>query len=127
MNASKLLYHGSSVKGLKQIKPFLDKRTGIKAVFLSDERFGPMIFSLLNERHNSTVNLTTKKGKFISGRIITKKPLRKQGWLYTVQVKQKDLHPTPRLHTTIPLKVISVKKVTKEDVLKLGWKIKVKK
>ncbi len=120
-------YHGSPTKNLKILKPHYDKRLNIKAVFFSDEPYSPMRFALLKQRHTSSVNLTTKKGKFVSGKVLTQYPLLKEGYLYTLKVNLKDLKKRPRLHTKIPLKVIHVKKITKKDVLGLGWKVIVKK
>ena len=121
------MYHGSPAKGLKILKPHFDRRLKIKAVFLSDEIFGPMIFSLLKERHSSTVEYTTRRGKFITGKVITKKPLLKSGWLYTFKVEKKALYKKPRPHLKTSTPVLLVKKVTRKETLKLGWNIILKK
>ena len=63
-------YHGSPVKGLKHLKPRLDPRLNLKGVFVADEPFGPMMFSLLPDRAHSMVKYETKKGKFIKGKKI---------------------------------------------------------
>jgi len=50
----KIFYHGSTAKGLKVLKPKMDPRLGIKGVFVADEPYGPMMFSLLPNRSKST-------------------------------------------------------------------------
>ena len=81
----KLFYHGSPVKGIKILKPKLDPRLGIKGIFVADEPFTPMLFSLLPNRAKSMVNSVTKNGKFIKGEFISPLPLNETGYLYVVK------------------------------------------
>ena len=66
MIKSKLFYHGSPIKGIKVLKPKFDPRLNIKGIFIADEPFGPMIFSLLPVRAKSIVNYETKSKKWSS-------------------------------------------------------------
>jgi len=122
----KIFYHGSPVKGLKVLKPKMDPRLGIKGVFVADEPYGPMMFSLLPNRSKSAINYETKKGKFIKGEVSTSKPLNEEGWLYTVK-PSKDIiveRKPGRYHLSSAVRVEKSRRVTKEEVLKLGWKVK---
>ncbi|MBS3168568.1 hypothetical protein J4216_05555 [Candidatus Woesearchaeota archaeon] len=125
----KTFYHGSQVEGIKILKPKKDPRTKINGIFISDLPYGPMLHSLLKNRSTSNVNYTTKNKRFIKGRVITKHELNKEGYLYKIKPNKKDLtiDKEGKLYLTKPIKVESCKKITKKDVLKLGWKIKVKK
>ena len=118
-------YHGSPIKGLKHLKPRLDPRLNIKGVFVADEPFGPMMFSLLPDRAHSMVKYETKKGKFIKGKVITPQPLNKEGWLYEIQshkeiVKEKQ---TDRYYLTQETPVTKATKVTEKEILELGWEV----
>lgn len=121
-------YHGSPQKGIKVLEPKLDPRLGIKGIFVADEPYGPMMFSLLQDRAQSIVNYKTEGGKFIEGEVISQKALLEEGWLYTVDLDKEEVSERKpgRYHLTRATKVSSEKKVTKEEVLTLGWKVTIK-
>ena len=123
-----LFYHGSPVKGIKILKPKLDPRLGIKGVFIANEPFTPMLFSLLPSRAKSMVNSITKNGKFIRGEVISPFPLNEEGYLYIVKPNKKYLieRKPGKYYVKNAVKVLRVKIVKKEKVLKMGWKVKVK-
>lgn len=121
----RLFYHGSPIKGLKILKPHLDHRLGVKGLFVADEPFGPMIFALLPNRAKSLVKYKHKGGKFIEGYVITPKPLNKVGWLYSVKPSSEIVveRKPGRYYLNAPTKIVKCKKILKEEVLKLGWKV----
>ncbi len=122
---TRIFYHGSPISKLKRLEPRLDTRLGLKGVFVADEPFGPMMFALLPNRAKSTVKYVTKKRKFVEGYVITPKPLNKVGWLYSVKPEQACIveRKPGRYFLNASTKVVKCRKVTKEEVLKLGWKV----
>jgi hypothetical protein len=69
----KIFYHGSPTPDIKVSEPRLDLRLGIHGLFVADEPFGPMMFSLLPTRTYAAVNYTTKQDTFIEGSVATPK------------------------------------------------------
>ena len=126
----RLFYHGSNKKGIMVLRPKLDKRTGIKGVFLSDNKYGPMVFSLLRNRAKSSVDLKTKNNKFITGKLISDLPLNQESWLYILKPNLDHIKPYIRksgeYYLLKPYKVHRIKRVTKRQVERLGWKIKIR-
>jgi 23S rRNA pseudouridine1911/1915/1917 synthase len=120
-----IFYHGSPVKGLKYLEPRLDPRLNIKGVFVADEPFGPMMFSLLPDRAHSIIKYETKKGEFIKGKVVTPQPLNKEGWLYEVQPAKEDIkeRQADRYYLTKKTPITKSTKVTQKDVLRLGWEV----
>lgn len=125
----RIFYHGSPTPNIKVLKPRLDPRLGIEGIFVSDLIFSPMIFSLLPVRAHATVNLTTRGGKFIKGKVVTPK-INEVGWLYILEIEDDKIieeRERDKFYLTAPVKIKSSKKILKEDVLKLGWVVKIKK
>ncbi len=123
----KKFYHGSPTPNIQILEPRFDKRLGITGLFVADEPFGPMIFSLLPERFNSTVNYSTKDGKLVEGSVKTSK-INQEGWLYEVDLDDNSSiveRKAGRYHLTKPVKVSKVTKVSIKDVEVQGWKIEI--
>lgn len=121
----RVFYHGSPKEGISILKPCFDPRLKVKGLFIADEPFGPMMFALLPNRAKSTVKYTTKRNQFVEGYVITHKPLNKVGWLYSVKPSPKIIieRKPGRYYLNAPTKIVKCKKITKEEVLKLGWKV----
>lgn len=122
-------YHGSKVNNLKYLEPQLDKRLGITGVFISKDKYHPMAFSLIPNSYKTSVNTTTKDGKFIKGTITTSEDLNDIGYLYSVTINKDNVnylkpYKKESYYSTNRLKVDSMELVTKEDLTKLGWNIK---
>lgn len=121
-----IFYHGSPTSGIKVLEPRLDPRLNIEGIFVSDQPYGPMMFCLLPVRAHATVKYETKGDKFIKGTCITP-AINNYGWLYKVEADTeiiKERRPG-RWHLVAPVKVLSVRKVLKQEVLALGWNIEV--
>ena len=120
----KTFYHGSPTPNIKILEPRFDPRLEMEGLFVADEPFGPMMFALLPVRAHATVNYETVKGEFIKGKVVTP-AINDEGWLYTVIVEDDIVveRKEGRFHLTAPVKVSDVKKVTKDEVLKLGWEV----
>lgn len=123
----KVFYHGSPTPNIEILEPRFDTRLEMEGLFVADEPFGPMMFALLPVRAHAIVNYETKEGRFIKGEVVTP-AINDEGWLYTVMVGDEIIveRKKGRFHLTAPVKVSSVKKITKEEVLKLGWNIVIK-
>ena len=130
MNESKikkLFYHGSPTPNIKVLEPRLDPRLGIKGIFVDEESYAPMLFSLLPIRDRSNVNLTTKAGKFIEGTCVAE-IINDEGWLYTIEADRSTVKEceSRRYYLTASVPVMNSRKVTKKEVLALGWKVTIK-
>ena len=119
-------YHGSPTPDLVALEPRKDPRTGQKAVFVSPNVYSPEIFSLMPKRHKFTKNETTRGGEFIEGEIIGKLSLNDIGYVYTVEADPESIveQEPGSFILTAPAKVTDVRKVTKDEVLAKGWKVK---
>lgn len=122
----RIFYHGSQRKGLEVLHPQLDKRLGIRGVFLSNEPFGPMVFSLIKDRSKAHVEYKTQGGRFMDGKIIAPFELNDTGWLYTLELDPEKLNCISHgeFYSNSAAKISSCKLVTKEEVLEMQWKIK---
>ncbi len=122
----KTFYHGSPTPDIKVLEPRLDPRLGIEGLFVADEPFGPMMFSLLPVRAHAIVNYTTKDGKFIEGKVTTPQ-INEEGWLYTLEAEDHIIEQRRpgRYHLTAPVNVVKIEMITKVNVLELGWEIEI--
>jgi hypothetical protein len=123
----KIFYHGSPTPNIEVLEPRLDPRLGVEGVFVADEPFGPMMFSLLPERAHATVNWKTDNGKFIEGKVITP-VINEEGWLYTIQAESENVKEgkSGQFYLTAPASVVKVEKISKEKILNLGWKVEIR-
>jgi hypothetical protein len=122
----KTLYHGSPTGGIEVLEPRHDERLNMEGLFVADEPFGPMMFALLPVRAHATVEYETKNGKFVQGKVRTP-AINDEGWLYTLEVADemvKERKPG-RYYLEVSVPVAKTEKVTKEDVLKLGWTVEI--
>jgi hypothetical protein len=120
-------YHGSPTPNIEILEPKLDPRLGIEGVFVSDEPFGPMMFSLLPERAHAIVNWKTNNGEFIEGKVITP-VMNEEGWLYTLEAEDGIIAEGKpgQFYLTGPVKVTKIEKVSKENILKIGWQVEIR-
>ena len=121
----KIFYHGSPTSNIKILEPRVDPRLGIEGLFVADEPFGPMVFSLLPVRADAIVNYTTQDGRFIKGKVVARN-LNETGWLYTLEAEDELIveRDAGKYYLTAPVRVTKSQKILKEDILKLGWKWK---
>ena len=119
-----ILYHGSPVGGLQILEPKFDPRLGIEGIFVSDEPFGPMMFSLLPESAKADVDYQTKDGEFISG-TVQAPSFNKTGFLYTVEVPKDSIQSlqSGELFLSEPASIQGKRSVSEEEVVRLGWKM----
>ncbi|MDX1535728.1 MAG: hypothetical protein R3346_03145 [Candidatus Spechtbacterales bacterium] len=120
-----VFYHGSPIADLTTLEPQLDRRLGIRGVFLSHEPYGPMVFSLISDRSRVHVEYKTKRGQFFGGKIVAPFDLNDTGWLYKLEVDPDTITAIGHgeFYSSQSIKVCSCKKVTREDVLKMKWKV----
>lgn len=119
-------YHGSPTPNLTLLIPRLDLRTGIKGVFVSNEVFGPCMYSLLPDRSNTAISYTTVGGRFISGSVMTYYPLNPLGYLYEVVVSDEAILNVPNeFYFTTPVACKFLKEVSEKEVKDLGWVVEV--
>ena len=121
--AVRTFYHGSPTPNIEVLEPRLDLRLGIKGLFVADEPFGPMMFALIPVRSRANVDYMTKNGKFVTG-VVMAPQINEEGWLYTLEpedgaVQERELG---QYYITVPVRVVTVQKVLKGDVLGFGWK-----
>lgn len=123
----KIFYHGSPSPNLTVLEPKLDPRLGIEGVFVANEPFGPMMFSLLPDRAHAVVNWKTNNGEFVEGNVVTP-VINEEGWLYTLEAEDTGVTEgeSGQMYITAPAKVVKADKVTKENVLNLGWKVEIR-
>lgn len=123
---NKKLYHGST-KLLKILKPNLDKRLNVFGLFVSDEIYGPMAFSLLPDSSEADVIWSTKNGKFISGEITTPE-INESGYLYEINnynindLKTLDTGDLYFTKNIIPNRIFNCKK---DQLINFGFEINV--
>lgn len=116
-------YHGSSLPNLEKLEPQVDSRLGVTGVFVSDEPFGPMLFSLLPERVKANVQYETKDNQFVSGTVRTP-VINDEGWLYSVSVPVEQVHEIEEeKYVKGAVEVEEAKRVTLDGVKALGWNI----
>jgi len=123
----KTFYHGSPTPDIKVLEPKLDPRLGVEGVFVATEPYGPMIFSLLPDRAHSVVNWKTNNGVFVEGSVVTP-IINEEGWLYTIEAESEHVTEgkSGQFYLTAPINVVKAEKISKEDILKLGWKVEVR-
>lgn len=119
-------YHGSPISGIKVLEPRHDSRLGIFGLFVGDEPFGPSAFSLLPVRSDTVVNVETKNGEFVSGEIISPRKINNKGSLYIIQPDPNSIieRKPGRFYVTEPTPILREVKVSKQDLINMGWDIK---
>ena len=119
----RIYYHGSPTYITGNLEPRFDNRLNLVGLFISEDKYGPSMFSLLSDRANSSLNYETYLGKFIRGTVTTK-AINNFGWLYTLTIDDQDIiNLEEDLYIVKPSTFLAITKVYKSEVLKLNWKL----
>lgn len=119
----RIYYHGSPTYIKGNLEPRFDSRLNVLALFVSDDKYGPSMFSLLSDRANSSLEYETYLGRFISGTVKTSH-LNDFGWLYTLYIEDDYIvNIEGDLYTTQICTPLRITKVYRPQQLELGWKV----
>lgn len=119
-------FHGTSIGGLTLLRPHMDIRTGIRAVFVCDDPFGAEMFALLSDRSQSEVLYAVQDGKLLQGKVKTNTPLNREGWIYEVKLAPEQLQIAVDNGGFYTLDEVMVEQAThlyREHVLSRGWDV----